>query len=207
MAALTENGRTLFPVVVQNRISGAVLMVAFADDEALSLTRETGYAHFYSRSRQALWKKGESSGHVLPVDSVLTDCDGDSFLYLARPIHPVCHRGTPGCFDEAPGAFGAQGMVEEVAAWIAERAAAPPDPTSYTQRQLNGPLPRLLKKIGEEAGEVIIAALATDPARLPELAWESADLVYHLALVWKHAGLDPAAVRAELERRHHPGGA
>lgn len=206
MATLTENGRTLYPAVAQDRGTGTVLMVAFADDEALALTRDTGYAHFYSRSRQALWKKGETSGHVLPVEAVVADCDRDSFLYLARPIHPVCHRGTPGCFDEAPTAFGAVGMIEEVAGWIDERAAEPPDPASYTQRQLSGPLPRLLKKIGEEAGEVIIAALSTDPARLPELAWESADLLYHLALVWKHAGLAPAAVRAELERRHHPHG-
>ena len=201
MANLVEFDRELYPVVVQDRTSGRVLMSAFADQEALDRTRATGLAHFYSRSRRTLWQKGETSGHILPVVEVVADCDQDSYLYLADPIHPVCHRNTPGCFDRAPDRFG---MVETVHGWIAERRAGPPDPESYAQRQLGAPIDRLLKKIGEEASEVIIAALAEEGRRDREVIWESADLLFHLALVWERLGISPADVTRELVRRHRP---
>ncbi len=199
MANLVEFDRELYPVVVQDRKSGRVLMLAFADDEALHKTRVTGLAHFYSRSRRALWQKGETSGHILPVVEVLADCDQDSYLYLAEPVHPVCHRNTPGCFDQAPDRFG---MMETLQNWIVERRTGPPDPESYTQRLLNAPVDRLLKKIGEEAGEVIIAALAEEGRRNQEVIWESADLLFHLTLVWERLGISPAEVTRELVRRH-----
>jgi phosphoribosyl-ATP pyrophosphohydrolase/phosphoribosyl-AMP cyclohydrolase len=207
MANLIENGRQLYPVTVQSALSGRVLMMAFADDDALNLTRETKLAHFYSRSRQQLWKKGESSGHLLPVETVLTDCDGDSYLYLAHPIHPVCHRDTPGCFDDAPETFEsteADTILRTLAGWIHARAIGPSDPTSYTQRLLAAAIDRPLKKIAEESGEVIIAALSPGDQQTAEVVWESADLLFHLAVVWERLGIRPEQVADELIRRHRP---
>ncbi|MBX5466452.1 MAG: bifunctional phosphoribosyl-AMP cyclohydrolase/phosphoribosyl-ATP diphosphatase HisIE [Firmicutes bacterium] len=198
MAHLVEEGVVLYPVTVQDAGTGRILMSAFADEAALTLTRTTGLAHFYSRSRRRLWKKGETSGHLLPVEAVIADCDADSYLYLARPIHPVCHRNTPSCFDDAP----SFGVLERLEHWVRERSEGPPDPTSYTQRLLNAPPDRLLKKVGEEATEVILAALAPDAAQ--ELVWECADLLYHVAVVLYRAGVSVGAVAKELERRHHP---
>ncbi|MCL6562039.1 MAG: bifunctional phosphoribosyl-AMP cyclohydrolase/phosphoribosyl-ATP diphosphatase HisIE [Firmicutes bacterium] len=198
MAVIKEDGRSLYVVTVQDLATGRILMTAFADQEALERTRETGLAHFYSRSRQRLWQKGETSGHVLPVEQVLADCDQDSYIYLARPIHPVCHRNTPGCFDQAP----AFGTLEVLAGWIEERATGPEDPQSYTQRLIREPWERLLKKVGEEATEVVLAALSDDAPT--NLVWESADLLYHLLVVLHRAGVPLSEVRAELERRHQP---
>ncbi len=205
MADLIEDGRQLFPVVVQDIKTGRVLMLAFANDEALAKTRETHLAHFYSRSRKTLWQKGETSGHILPVDEVLVDCDHDSYLYLAQPVHPVCHRNTPGCFDQAPGEFADSGQIlNALAGWIHERAVGPEDPSSYTQRLLKATPDRILKKIAEESGEVIIAALTPGESHSQELIWESADLLFHLALVWEKFGIHPDQVARELERRHRP---
>lgn len=200
MADLIEDGKKLYPVAVQSETDGRVLMMAFADDDALTLTRLTGFAHFWSRSRKSLWKKGETSGHVLPVVAIRPDCDGDSFLYMARPVHPVCHRGTPGCFDDAK-TF-APGMVETVFARVADRVAGPADPDSYTQRLVSAPVDRILKKVGEEATEVVMAALAPENAeRESQLVWESADLLFHLATLWVKAGITPEQVAQELQRR------
>ncbi len=205
MADLIEDGRHLYPVVVQDRNSGRVLMLAFADDGALDATRQTHFAHFYSRSRKARWKKGETSGHILPVEQVVADCDGDSFLYVAQAQHPVCHRNTPGCFDDAPNNFGQiDDTLKTLSGWIRERALGPADPTSYSQRLLQGPMDRVLKKIAEESGEVIIAALSPEDRKTNELVWESADLLFHLALVWEKAGIHPDQIASELKRRHQP---
>lgn len=199
MAVINEDGWDLYPVVVQDAESGTVLMVAFANPPALALTRETGLAHFYSRSRHQLWQKGETSGHVLPVEAVWTDCDADSFIYRARPLHPVCHRNTPGCFDEAT-AHTIPNPLAYLKTRVQERVHASPE-TSYTAKLLTAPIDRLLKKIGEEATEVVIAALSQGPQ---ELTWESADLLYHLSVLWQRAGLSLQTLETELERRHRP---
>ena len=205
MADLIEEGRHLYPVAVQDLKTGRVLMLAFADDRALEATRQTHLAHFCSRSRKALWKKGETSGHILPVDHVVVDCDGDSYLYLAQATHPVCHRNTAGCFDEAPAEFGdSENILGTLAGWIHERASGPDDPASYTQRLLRAPIDRMLKKIAEESVEVIIAALTFSERQSQELIWESADLLFHLAVVWAKMGIEPEQVAEELRRRHHP---
>ena len=205
MADLIEEGRRLYTVVVQDLGSGQVLMVAFADDRALEATRTTKLAHFYSRSRRALWKKGETSGHLLPVEQIVKDCDGDSYLYLSRPVHPVCHRNTPTCFDGAPRGFPASpDILGLLAEWIHERALGPSDPQSYTQGLLRSKPDRLLKKIAEDAGEVIIAALSPGENQDRELVWESADLLFHLALVWERLGISPSDIATELLRRHTP---
>lgn len=199
MAVIIEEGRRLYPVVVQDEASGRVLMVAFADDVAIQATRDTNLAHFYSRTRRTIWQKGETSGHILPVVRIVGDCDADSYLYVARPQHPVCHRGTSGCFDEAPANFD---LLATLAGWIHERAHGPADSESYTQRLALGGLDRMLKKIAEESGEVIIAALSPGPDQSKELVWESADLLFHLVAVWERMGITLEDVAEELRRRH-----
>ena len=164
----------LLPVVAQDRSSGDVLMVAWANAEALRLTAETGDAHFWSRSRKDLWKKGETSGHVLRVREVRADCDRDPLLFIVDPDGPACHTGARTCFGD--GTPTRAGVLVELARVIAERAATRPE-GSYTSRLLAKGLDHTLKKIGEEATEVVLAAKGESDERLAE---ESADLLFHL---------------------------
>lgn len=196
--------RGLVPVVVQDAESGQVLTLAYANREALERTLETGYSHFYSRSRQALWKKGETSGHVQEVLEVRLDCDGDAVLYRVRPRGPACHTGEVTCFpralsDQAPPPPLGE-VLERVYRQILERFAQQPE-GSYVARLHREGLDRILKKVGEEAGEVIIAAKNADAE---ELAWEAADLVFHLLLVLAEAGLAPEDLARVLWARHKP---
>jgi phosphoribosyl-ATP pyrophosphohydrolase/phosphoribosyl-AMP cyclohydrolase len=185
----------LIPVVVQDRASGDVLMVAYANAEALAKTAETGFAHFWSRRRKALWKKGETSGHVLRVVEVITDCDKDALLYLVEPTGPACHTGSRSCFGD--GATTAGGMLEELARAVADRAtAAPAD--SYTARLLAKGPDQVLKKIGEEATEVVLAAKGESDDRLAE---ETADLLYHLLVALHQRGLPLVRVMDVLRER------
>ena len=185
----------LATVVVQDRASGDVLMVAHADAEALRLTAETGFAHFWSRSRKALWKKGETSGHVLRVRETRVDCDRDAVLFVVDLTGPACHTGSRTCFGDAPAA--ASGILAELGRVIARRARDGAE-DSYTASLLamgpDGPL----KKIGEEATEVILAAKGESDERLAE---ESADLLFHLLVVLHQRGLGIGEVLAVLERR------
>ncbi len=196
--------RGLVPVVVQDAASGQVLTLAYANREALERTLETGYSHFYSRSRQALWKKGETSGHVQEVLEVRLDCDGDAVLYRVRPRGPACHTGEVTCFhralsDQTPHPPLGE-VLERVYRQILERFAQQPE-GSYVARLHREGLDRILKKVGEEAGEVIIAAKNADSS---ELAWEAADLVFHLLLVLAEAGLTPEDLARVLWARHKP---
>jgi phosphoribosyl-ATP pyrophosphohydrolase/phosphoribosyl-AMP cyclohydrolase len=191
--AFGEDG--LIPVIAQDRQSGDVLMVAFADAEAVAKTAETGFAHFWSRRRKALWKKGETSGHVLRVREARVDCDGDTLLLVVDPAGPACHRGTRTCFGDAPAA--SAGILAEVERVIAERATSAPE-ASYTARLLHKGQDAVLKKIGEEATEVVLAAKGETDERLAE---ESADLVFHLLVALHQRGLRMADVLAVLERR------
>ena len=145
----------LIPVVVQDRASGDLLMVAYANVEALQRTVATGFAHFWSRSRAALWKKGESSGNTLRVVELRKDCDADTLLMLVRPDGPACHTGSRTCFGEDSAS--APGVLAELARVIASRAGARPE-DSYTARLLAKGLDHTLKKVGEEATEVVLAA-------------------------------------------------
>ncbi|MCY0877926.1 MAG: phosphoribosyl-ATP diphosphatase [Firmicutes bacterium] len=193
----------LYPVVVQDQASGQVVMVAYANPEALALTRETGLAHFYSRSRQRLWKKGETSGHIIPVNEVVADCDGDAFLYRAAVIHPACHRNTYSCFGE--------GAREPLDPWrrlrqiVRDRLAGEPDASSYTWRLMGEPLGRLVQKVGEEAVEVVISAMATSQGTspAPELVGELVDLFYHLAVLAERMGVSDTLLATEVARRHN----
>jgi phosphoribosyl-ATP pyrophosphohydrolase/phosphoribosyl-AMP cyclohydrolase len=185
----------LVPVVAQDHASGDVLMVAWANAEALARTAETGVAHFWSRSRWALWRKGETSGHELRVVEARADCDRDTLLLVVQPAGPACHTGSRSCFGETSPT--AAGMLEELARVVAERANA--DATeSYTARLLAKGPDQVLKKIGEEATEVVLAARVQSDERLAE---ETADLLYHLLVALHQRGLPLVRVMDELRRR------
>jgi phosphoribosyl-AMP cyclohydrolase / phosphoribosyl-ATP pyrophosphohydrolase len=167
----------LLPVVVQDEHDGTVLMLAWANPESVAATEDTGLAHFWSRSRNELWRKGATSGNELRVSGIAVDCDADALLYRVRPLGPACHTGARSCFDadaELPAT--SRGILAELEATIRERRGADPA-TSYTSRLLAGGPRRPAEKVVEEAGETATAALAGTPA---EVTAESADLVYHL---------------------------
>lgn len=192
----------LVPVVVRDVETGDVLTLAWANAEALEKTRETGLSHFYSRSRKALWKKGETSGHVQHVAAISFDCDRDAVLYDVRPVGPACHTGARTCFTRvdtlAPGT-GEAGRLDLTAlfATIADRRDNPEE-GSYTNKLLDAGPARIAQKVGEEAVETALAAVGgTDEA----LAGEAADLLYHLAVLLTARGLAPKDVAAVLEKR------
>ena len=201
-AALRYDERGLVPVVVQDVASGAVLMLAYADRRAVELTLATGQAHFWSRSRQALWRKGETSGNTLAVIEALADCDGDALLLRVRPAGPACHRGTRSCFEPNAAAL----ELGWLAAVAAGRRGADPA-RSYTARLLAAGVERVAQKVGEEAVETVVAALAAAarPERRGELVGESCDLLYHLLVLLLASGVPPGELAAELVRRHFGG--
>lgn len=194
----------LLPVVVQDAGSGAVLMLAYANREAVEKTLATGQAHFWSRSRQALWKKGETSGNTLQVLEVTADCDGDALLVRALPAGPTCHRGTRSCFEPNP----ARLELGWLAAVLESRKDADPE-TSYTARLLARGIERIAQKVGEEGVETAIAAVSAatrgpgeQDERRKALIGEASDLLYHLLVLLQATGVDPAEIKDELIRRH-----
>lgn len=282
--ALAWGGDGLLPVVVQEVASGAVLMLAWADREAVARTMERGEGWFWSRSRRGLWRKGETSGNTLAVAEVALDCDGDALLYRVDAAGPACHTGARSCFEEVLAGAGVAARVAEPAERLGERSGGGPgdggedgatsvrgpageapraggdagretraegegsdgaaisvgprlelgwlwdvlaeraatDPAdSYTARLLAAGVDRIARKVGEEATEVVIAALravtpgetadgpvqppsagAVDPAPASPLAAEAADLLYHLLVLLLAVGVPPEEVAAELRRRH-----
>jgi phosphoribosyl-ATP pyrophosphohydrolase/phosphoribosyl-AMP cyclohydrolase len=189
----------LVPVVVQDHASGDVLMVAWANAEALALTATTGLAHFWSRKRAAIWKKGETSGHVLRARELRVDCDGDTLLLVADPEGPTCHTEARTCFGDTTAT--AAGMVEELARVIASRGRERPE-GSYTARLLARGIDHSLKKVGEEATEVVLAAKGESDERLAE---ECADLLFHVLVVLEQRGVRPRAVLDVLRARRAGG--
>jgi phosphoribosyl-ATP pyrophosphohydrolase/phosphoribosyl-AMP cyclohydrolase len=182
----------LVPVVAQSALAGEVLMVAYADRQALERTRETGEAHYHSRSRDALWKKGETSGHGQVVEDVRVDCDGDAVLYVVRQHGPACHTGAPTCFGAPTGA-----ILTRLAHTIAERGHTRAT-GSYTARLLDEGVGRIAQKLGEEAIETVVAATSEDAARLTS---EAADLFYHLLVLLEAKHLPLNRVFEELAQR------
>lgn len=182
-------GGGMVPVVTQHARTGEVLMVAYATREALERTLGTGEAWYYSRSRGALWRKGETSGNVQRVVSVHADCDSDTVLYRVEPAGPACHTGEWSCFDAPP-------TLAALARVLAERAATRPE-GSYTTRLLSDRNLRL-KKLGEEATELALACADGEPERI---ASEAADLFYHALVACQAAGVTADDVLAELARR------
>jgi len=207
----------LVPVVVQDVADGRVLMLAWANAEAVAATLATGEVHFFSRSRGALWRKGETSGNVLRLAGLALDCDGDALLAQVEPAGPACHRGERSCFD--PDGHAAAGptprpqgfaWLETLWATIGERAAARPE-GSYTARLLAAGVDAPARKVAEEATEVLMAAkddavaerAGGDRATTRDaLAGEVADLLYHALVLLAERGLDPSAVITRLRERH-----
>ncbi len=211
MTAPVFDAAGLVPAVCQDARTGEVLMVAFMNEEAWRLTRETGLAHFFSRSRQRIWKKGETSGHTLAVREVRLDCDRDTVLLLVTPAGPACHTDARSCFfevvaadgaaDGAPGAMLGEVLSRLDATIQARRGADPAE--SYTAALLRGPADRPLKKLVEEAAEAALAAKGGDREALVR---ETADLLYHALVVLARAGASPGEVARELARREGTSG-
>ena len=190
-----SKGDGLLPLIVQHAHDGRVLMLGYANREAIERTLETSEVHFWSRSKQRLWRKGESSGNVLKLVSIAADCDRDTLLVQAIPAGPTCHRGTPSCFD---GGGAVHPWLNELEALIASRAGADPA-SSYVAKLLAGAPSRRAQKVGEEGVEVALAAVGGD---IDALRGEAADLVFHLLVLLRGAKLTLADVVDELAQRH-----
>lgn len=185
----------LIPAVVQDARTGTVLMLGYMNAEALAKTQESGFVTFFSRSRQQLWQKGESSGHVLQLRDIWLDCDRDALLIKAEPHGPVCHTGAETCWDEPNKLAGFLSELEQI---IWKRRGADPA-VSYTARLLSGSISKMAQKVGEEAVETVIEALGDDRERLLN---ESADLLYHLLVLLAAKHIRLSEVEHILQDRH-----
>ena len=191
-----EKGGGLVPAIVQDARTEQVLMLGYMNSESLAKTQETGLVTFYSRSRNELWTKGETSGNTLALESLEVDCDNDTVLVRAVPKGPTCHLGTTSCFgDKGPQGLGFLSYLEDL---IEGRKSSNSD-SSYTASLLQGPLRRAAQKVGEEGVETALAAVAETDDKLVS---ESADLVYHLMVLLAAKDVKFADVIAELKGRH-----
>ncbi len=200
-ASLKWNDAGLIPAIAQDASTGEVLMLAWMNMESLRRTLESGFATYYSRSRQQLWLKGETSGHTQRVIRLSYDCDGDAILMQVDQIGPACHTGKKTCFHNpvVDGAMPATaGIMDAIEATIADRAANP-KPGSYTNYLLDKGAEKICKKVGEEATEAVIAAMKNDA---DGLAGEAADLLYHLAVLLQSQGVEWRDVWEVLRKRH-----
>lgn len=195
------NEKGLVPVIVQDVKTHAVLMLAYMNKESIAKTEETGKMVYFSRSRQKLWLKGETSGHFQTVHELKIDCDGDTLLALVSQEGVACHTGEYSCFFESllgeSEYSGGYAIIDELFSVIEGRKANPKE-GSYTNYLFEKGIDKILKKVGEESAEVIIAAKNAVPA---EIRLESADLLYHLLVMLSERGLTPSEVFAELEKR------
>lgn len=189
-------GEGLVPAIVQDATSARVLMLGYMDSEALRHTISTGMVTFWSRSKQRLWTKGETSGHTLDVVSIALDCDADTLLVLAKPNGPTCHRGCPSCFD--PGESPLMSELARLDAVIAQRLQDRPE-GSYTTKLANAGIRRVAQKVGEEGVETALAAVAQDEEALVS---EAADLIYHLGVALRMRGRGFDDVLRVLRERH-----
>ncbi|MCC4609894.1 bifunctional phosphoribosyl-AMP cyclohydrolase/phosphoribosyl-ATP diphosphatase HisIE [Xanthomonas campestris] len=189
-----SKGDGLLPVVVQDADNLRVLMLGYMNAEALAVTQQRGEVTFFSRSKQRLWTKGESSGNVLRVVTIEADCDADTLLVLARPHGPTCHLGRTSCFPNAPGQF-----LGSLDALIATREHERPH-GSYTTKLFEQGIRRIAQKVGEEGVETALAGVVQGDA---ELLGESADLLYHLIVLLRARGLGLSDAVALLESRHN----
>lgn len=185
----------LMPVIIQHYVSGDVLMLGYMNQEALSQTQTSGKVTFYSRTKQRLWTKGETSGNFLNVVSITPDCDNDTLLVLADPIGSTCHTGTNSCFASAKTQWGFLFELEQL---IADRKNADPK-SSYTAKLYHDGTKRIAQKVGEEGVETALAATVRDTE---ELKNESADLIYHLLVLLHDQNLSLQDVIGILKARH-----
>lgn len=192
----------LIPAIVQDVDTLEVLMVAYMNRDSFLLSCEQGETVFWSRSRQSIWHKGATSGHTQPIVGMYTDCDQDTLLIQVRPAGPACHTGSPTCFFESitrtPIQKGRFEILEHLETTIRDREQERPE-GAYTTYLFDQGLDKILKKIGEEASEVIIAAKNQDPA---ELKGEIGDLIFHLLVLMQQSKLPLDDVLDELKRRH-----
>ena len=207
--ALQFDEQGLLPCIVQDWLDGTVLMVGFMNQEAWEVTCRSQRVHFWSRSRKRLWMKGESSGHELILKEMFVDCDRDTILVKAQPIGPTCHTGNRSCFfspmpsspadhDEAfltATAWG--GITRRLYEKIVDRKAHP-RPDSYVSKLMEGGVDRILKKVGEEAGEVLLAGKNNDRE---EIIYEMADLWFHSLIMLGHFSIPPEDIYQELGKR------
>ena len=210
--------RGLVPAVVQDHLSSATLMLAWMNQEALSATLETGIVHFYSRSRQCLWKKGESSGNTLTLVEIRTDCDSDAIVVRAKPAGPTCHTGRRSCFyreidpkspeprllQEDQGPKGASSaIVAQLYEVLCARRDSGDAEKSYTQSLLEKGFPKIGAKIAEESGELLEVLAEGDPSKVVH---ESVDLLFHMLVGLCARGIEVQALWDELDRRFGVGG-
>jgi phosphoribosyl-ATP pyrophosphohydrolase/phosphoribosyl-AMP cyclohydrolase len=188
----------LLPVIVQDAFDGRVLMQAYMNREALENTLENGRVTFWSRSRQQLWTKGETSGNTLKLVEAHADCDNDCLLIMAVPAGPTCHRNTDTCFDGDTNTLPQLAFLAGLERLIARRDIDRPE-GSYTTRLFEAGIKRMSQKVGEEGVETALAATSGD---IEELVNESADLLYHLLVLLRASGLTLSDVTAVLQARH-----
>ena len=193
----------LVPAVVQDARSGRVLTVAYMNREALERTLAEGQTWFWSRSRVELWHKGATSGNIQHVRGIVADCDADALLVLVDPAGPACHTGARTCFFTklAGDQLEPFAALADLAATVAARAAEADPERSYTASLLARGIDTVCKKVGEEATEVVLAAKGVERE---QVIYESADLLYHLTVLWEASGVRPEEVAAELARRQAP---
>jgi phosphoribosyl-ATP pyrophosphohydrolase/phosphoribosyl-AMP cyclohydrolase len=195
--SINWDDRGLVPVVVQATDTGTVLMLGYTNAEGVERTMETGFVHFWSRSRNELWRKGSTSGNTLQVDAVHLDCDRDTLLITATPTGPTCHTQQTSCFGVEAQPRGVEALWRTVSG---RRAATPED--SYTATLIASGTDAVARKVIEEAGEVVLAAKnhqANGPA--DRVIEEAADLVYHLLVLLAERDIEFADVEHELDRR------
>lgn len=191
-----NKGTGLVPVIIQDDKTSAVLMLGYMNKEAYDKTLEDKVVTFWSRSKERLWQKGESSGNYLHLVSVHQDCDSDTLLLKTNPQGPTCHTGSYSCFDVQPDDLS---ILTELESVIAQRASDLPE-GSYTTSLFKGGTSLIAQKVGEEAVETVVAALDQNLERLHE---ESADLIYHLLVLLQNKGTSLSAVLSELESRRN----
>lgn len=184
----------LLPVVVQDAATLKVLMLGYMNREAYEKTLAEGRVTFYSRSRQSLWTKGETSGHYLMVESMYVDCDKDTLLVKATPIGPTCHRGTTSCFDTPD----SEGFIRKLQSVIQQRHRDMPE-GSYTTKLFIKGVKKIAQKVGEEAVESVVEAVDGNRDRF---IYEASDMVYHLLVLLEQMGCSIEDLERELELRH-----
>lgn len=188
----------LVPAIVQDFQSSQVLMMGYMNQDALAKTGETGQVTFFSRTKERLWTKGETSGNVLQLVNMQLDCDNDTLLVKVNPIGPTCHTGTTTCWDGDPQEESQMAWLHQLEQLLAARKSADPD-SSYTASLYARGTKRISQKVGEEGVEVALAATSGDKA---ELVCESADLIYHLMVLLQDQGLSMNDVVNKLKERH-----
>ncbi|AUJ34800.1 phosphoribosyl-AMP cyclohydrolase/phosphoribosyl-ATP pyrophosphohydrolase [Vibrio vulnificus YJ016] len=188
----------LVPAIVQDFQSSQVLMMGYMNQDALAKTGETGQVTFFSRTKERLWTKGETSGNVLQLVNMSLDCDNDTLLVKVNPIGPTCHTGTTTCWDGDPQEESQMVWLHQLEQLLAARKSADPD-SSYTASLYARGTKRISQKVGEEGVEVALAATSGDKA---ELVCESADLIYHLLVLLQDQGLSMNDVINKLKERH-----